>query len=172
MSVDPRLPAFIAAPGGVRVARIAGRSPNSRHVARASAAANPKIRQSSESATKTRFDVGRQEADQELAEPHGDGGAARRADGRKQQAFGQHLPDDASSRCANRQPDGDLALADGCPREHQVREIGAGDEQHDAGGREQQPQRRLVVAAERRHAIAGSERAQLEVEIALASSAP
>ena len=45
-SVIPRLPAFIVAPGDVRVARIAGVRPKSRHAVTATAAVNAKTRQS------------------------------------------------------------------------------------------------------------------------------
>ena len=55
VSVEPRLPAFMAAPGAVPVARIAGTRPKIRHVTTPSAAVNAKIRQSSESATKMRL---------------------------------------------------------------------------------------------------------------------
>ena len=55
VSVAPRLPAFIAAPGAAPVARMAGTSPKTTHVSTPSAAVNAKIRQSSVSATKTRL---------------------------------------------------------------------------------------------------------------------
>ena len=87
--------------------------------------------------------------DQEAAQPLREQSARCGADGGEQQALGQHLTDDAAARRADGQAHRDLALARGRAREHQVGEVGAGDEQHQAGGREQQPQRRLVVAAQR-----------------------
>ena len=73
-------------------------------------------------------------------------------------------PRDAPMREAHR----DLAFARGRAREHQVREVGAGDEQHQAGGRQQQPQRRLVVAAQRaRRRCAAANAPSLNVEVVL-----
>ena len=161
----PRLPAFIAAPGAVPVTRIAGISPKTRQVATASAAVKAKMRQSSARFTKIgALSLVRKFTRNRLS--HCASRAPQTAPNRRdQQALGQQLADDAPARRADRQPHGDLALARGGARQHQVREIRAGDEQHEAGRGEQQPQRRLVGPPERRHAGPGLEGAELELEV-------
>ena len=54
VSVVPRLPAFMASPGAVAVARIAGSRPKSRQVRRASSAMNENTRQSPATSRNTR----------------------------------------------------------------------------------------------------------------------
>ena len=142
------------------VARIAGTRPKIRQVATASAAVNANTRQSSDSATKIRlFSVVRNSTRKRLSHCARTA-PQRRADRGDQQALRQQLTDDAPARRADREANGDLALARGGARQHQVREVGARDQQHQAGRRQQQPERRLVVAAQRRDAGARRERAR------------
>jgi hypothetical protein len=66
--------------------------------------------------------------------------AERAAGERQHDALGEHLPHDAPARRAERRADGELPLAGGRSREHQVGHVGAGDEQDERHGREQDPQ--------------------------------
>ena len=77
------------------------------------------------------------------ARDHHAGGAARRGE---QQALGERVPNQLPARRANRRADRDLALPrDGAPEE-EIRRVGAGDQQHEAGGDEQDDERRPHVA--------------------------
>ena len=152
VSVDPRLP------GLHRRAGCSARGAHRRHQAEDQARCDRQRRGEREDAPVERerrrrsaIVVGRQEVDEESAQPLRQHGAARRADGGNQQAFRQELAHDTPSRRADREADGDLALARGRARQHQVRKVRAGNEQDQPGGREQQPQRRFIVAAQRRH---------------------
>ena len=69
------------------------------------------------------------------AEP-GDG-----ADAREDQALGQQLPQHAKTPGAERGTKGNLALARFGPRQQQVGDVGAGDEQQEADRTEEQPDR-------------------------------
>ena len=168
VSVEPRLPAFIAAPGAVPVARIAGTRPNSRQVAtgerRGEREHAPVERQRRRT---TRLSSVVEEATRKRLSHCASTAPPPAPIAAMQHALREQLPDDAAARRADRQAHGDLALARGRARQHQVRQVRAGDQQHQPGGREQQPQRRLVVAAQRRDAGAGRERAELERQIAL-----
>ena len=57
-----------------------------------------------------------------------EGGAERSTDQREHDALRQELPQEAPPTRAERRPDGELALARFGPSEHQVRQVGAGDE--------------------------------------------
>src|SRR5918999_115517 len=46
---------------------------------------------------------------------------------------------------SQRLPHGNLALARARPRQQQIRQVGAGDQQHQPGNRQQQPERLLVL---------------------------
>ena len=60
---------------------------------------------------------------------------------REQSAFDEQLPQHTAARCAKRHADGHLTLTRVGAGEHQVGQIGAGDEQHQPGDGEQQLQR-------------------------------
>ena len=60
---------------------------------------------------------------------------------REQAAFDEQLPQHAAARCAEGHADGHLTLPRAGAGEHQVGEVGAGDEQHQPGDGEQQLQR-------------------------------
>ena len=72
--------------------------------------------------------------------------AQRAADQRQQHIFGQQLPHDAAAGRAHRRADRDLAFSRGGPHEQQVRDVRAGDEQHEGDGANQHEQRRPDVA--------------------------
>ena len=79
-----------------------------------------------------------------------DGDADRAAGDREQQAFSQDEPHHTPSRRAERETDGQLALPRRRPREEQVREVGAGDEEHQPDGAQQDECRRPHVFEQRR----------------------
>ena len=58
---------------------------------------------------------------------------------RKQNTFGEELPDQTQPVCAHRQANRDLFATISGAREHQAGEIGAGDEQHEPHGRHHHP---------------------------------
>ena len=76
----------------------------------------------------------------------------RGAEQRQQHALGEQLRDEPPARCAHRLPHRDLALAHAGARQQQIREIGAGDQQHEAGGGKQNPERILIIVAQLRNA--------------------
>ena len=71
---------------------------------------------------------------------------ARAAEYREHEVLGQELPHEAEPRGAQRTADRELALARLGPRQHQVRDVDARDEQHEADGDAKRHQRRLGVA--------------------------
>jgi hypothetical protein len=64
------------------------------------------------------------------------------AGGREQEALGEDLADQPPARGADRRPDGHLALPRRGLREEHVRDVRAGDEQHEADRAEQDEERR------------------------------
>ena len=162
-----RVPLFIADAGAACVARSAGASPNSTQVRSASAQAKPNTRQSEPRATNTESDdVFRNDTRKPLIHrasiaPHA---APAIASSRLSDMSCRTI---RRARGTDRQPHGDLALARGRPGQHQVGEVGAGDQQHEAGRREQHPQRRLVDPPERRHAGGGAVGRELERRVDL-----
>ena len=152
-AVMPRPPARIAAAGAIRVARSAGSRPNSRQVPMAIAAVNPSIRRSSCRPTKT-----------------GLSGVLRNAISVRLSTCAsptpRTVPSTASSRLsesscrtslrsrgADRLPHRHLAFPHVGPRQQQVRQVGAGDQQHQSGGRQQQRKRALVLLAQARNSV-------------------
>ena len=73
---------------------------------------------------------------------------------REQDAFGQQLPDDAAASRADGRADRDLALAARRAHEQQVGDVRARDQQDEADGAEQDPERRPDVARPARPAAA------------------
>ena len=59
---------------------------------------------------------------------------------RDDQALGEQLPDDGAAGGAHRGPHGQLALARAAARQQQVGDVGAGDQQQEPDGSQQQPQ--------------------------------
>ena len=92
--------------------------------------------------------LGGKKINERLTEPLRQHRAADGPAGSNQQALGEHLTHDACSRRADGETNRDFALAGGCPGEHQVRQVGAGNQQDERARRQQQPQRRLVAAAQ------------------------
>ncbi len=78
--------------------------------------------------------------------PDRDQQAERAAGRREQHALGQELPHQARAAGAQRAANGNLPLPDRRAREQQVRDVGAGDQQHEADRGEQRQQRRTHVA--------------------------
>ena len=114
-----------------------------------SAPVNANTRQSVVRSRKTRlFSVPRNPTRKALSHLR-DEQAAGRADDGQQQALRQQLTHDSAPRRADGETHGDFALPRRRPREHQVRQVRARDHEDETGGREQQPQRCFVVAAQR-----------------------
>ena len=70
-------------------------------------------------------------------------------DGGEQQALGDEHADQADPRRAERQADRDLAAAGGGARKQQGRDVGAGDQQHQIEGAEEEAEQHEVAAGER-----------------------
>ena len=82
---------------------------------------------------------------------HGDAGvrqqqAARAAEHREHEVLREELPDEPEPRGAERAAHGQFALAGLGPRQHQVGDIDARDQQHEPDGDAEHHQRRLDVA--------------------------
>jgi hypothetical protein len=69
----------------------------------------------------------REDPRRRVGERHGES----TADEREQQTFGEQLPNEPGSACADRDARGQLTLASGRPSEQHTHDVGAGDEQHD-----------------------------------------
>ena len=69
--------------------------------------------------------------------------STNRASDRKQKAFGEQFANHSPTRRSKGPADGDLPLSCTGAGEHQVRQVGACNEQHQSGDSEQQPKRRL-----------------------------
>ena len=67
----------------------------------------------------------------------------------EEDALGQELAEEAAPRRAQRETDRDLLLPVGGPRQQQVRDVGAGDEQHEGDRAQEQHQGRAQVADDR-----------------------
>jgi hypothetical protein len=70
----------------------------------------------------------------------------RRSAGGQQKALAQHVAHEPPLARAERETNGEFALAARCPHQREVREVGAGDEQQHAHGAEQQKQRLPPIA--------------------------
>ncbi len=67
--------------------------------------------------------------------------AARAAGEREDQAFGDELPQQPPLTCAERRAQRELAIAPHGPRDSQVRDAGADDEEHEPRGAHQDEER-------------------------------
>ena len=90
--------------------------------------------------------VGRQAADEQRHAPEREQETGGAADQAEHGAFGQELTDDAAAARAERVADGDLTLTRAGPREQQIRDVRAGDQQHEADRAEHHQQARAHVA--------------------------
>ncbi len=75
--------------------------------------------------------VGRRQPHQQIHEPEGEGGAEDGAAGGEEHAFGQELADEPEPARAQRRARRDLVLALGGAGQQQVRDVAAGDQQHE-----------------------------------------
>ena len=73
----------------------------------------------------------------------------------QQDAFGDDLADESRAGAAQRRPDSGLKARGGAARQQQIGDVGAGDQEHQAGDRHEEAQARLVVALQVGHAPAG-----------------
>ena len=147
-AVIPRPPAFITAPGSIRVPRIAGASPNRRQVRTASPTAKPSTRQSGAQIEKDRVGTCAEKCDEEPAQRLRQHCTKHGAYRGQQQTLDQQLANEPSARGPKRLTHGDLAFARARSREQQIGEVGAGDQQNQPPNRQQQPERPLVFFAQ------------------------
>ena len=84
------------------------------------------------------------------AGPPRDQHAERAAERRRARALAEQLADQPAARCADRRANGELAASCGGAREHQVGDVSARDQQHEAHGANKPRARRLHVAVEHR----------------------
>ena len=95
-------------------------------------------------------------ADQRLHADAGEQHAEGAAGDRQQHAFGHELPEQPAAACAKRRAHREFTMTCLGAREQQVREIGAGDEQHETDGGLQHPDRAARAAERSRPAAAPS----------------
>ena len=88
----------------------------------------------------------RQQREDRVHQPVGERHPERAADEREHQALGDELAHDDTARRAQRRAHGQLAPARGAAGEQQVGHVRARDQQHEADGPQQQPERRLRLA--------------------------
>ena len=100
--------------------------------------------------------LGRDLADEEAAAPRRQQDAARRARAGQHHAFREQLPHQAPARRAKRDAQAQLVPPRGGARKEEVRDVGAGDHQHQRNDGHDDDQRTLVALAQRR--IAGRRR--------------
>ncbi len=94
-----------------------------------------------------------QEPDDEAAGPAGEQDPGRRAQQGQQYALGEQLPRQPQAPRTHRQPHRDLVLPRRGPRQQQLRDVGAGDEQYHADHHEEREQRFPVLATNPRQPI-------------------
>ena len=92
-----------------------------------------------------RGEIGRYDSSERPDAPQSNQDANAAAEPGQQQAFGQELLDHAAAPGAERESYRHFAAAPGGPRQQQVGDVGAGDDQHEADGREQHEEREPKV---------------------------
>ena len=110
-----------------------------------------------------RGQIGRQHGRERVEAPGADEEPEYAAAHRKQQTLGEQLSNHSRTACTEGQSNGDLPPAAGPARKQQVRDVGAGDEEHEADRGQQHQQRRADVADDllverdycERHALIG-----------------
>ena len=130
--------------GASAVARSAGATPNSRQATSATPLVNASTRQFQLEIDEDRWRCRRRARDEHAAQHARQ--RPRRATApaaASSSALDHQLPDDAAARGADGEAHGDLALARARAREQQVGQVGAGDQQHQAGRRQQDDERLL-----------------------------
>ena len=90
--------------------------------------------------------VARLYAQQKLQAPRAEDHAAEAADESEQQAFGQQLPDQAPARGTEGRADRELLLPRCRPRQQQIGDVRADDQQHETDRPNQQNQGRTCVS--------------------------
>ena len=87
----------------------------------------------------------RQQRSERVEAPGREGNAERAAGERQEGALGEELPHHAPAAGAERDADGDLALPRGGAREHEVADVGSGDQEHERDRAPEDEQRRFRV---------------------------
>jgi hypothetical protein len=94
--------------------------------------------------------LGREEGGQDIGRPQREEHTGSAAGNTEKEALGEELSQQAAARCTERQADRDLACARRCPREEQIRDVGAGNEKDEAHGRHEHGPERDDHPAKRR----------------------
>ena len=115
-----------------------------------------------------RLTLGRHQREERLGQRNRQPHAERAAGNREHEAFGQELPNQLAAASAERQPHRDLALPHDAARDQQVRDVGAGDQQHEPDHAHQDDERRREFVAEARVADRRAFDAQLTLHELLA----
>ena len=135
-----------------------------RHSERAREGHHPPIRRQIEEEP---VGIGADERHEKPAERSREQRAEAGADRSDEQALGRQLAHDAAARGTDREPHRNLALARAGPRQHQVCDVRACDEEHQTRHRQQHPQGPLVLIAQVGDAGAGRIRGQTVGQITL-----
>ncbi len=110
---------------------------------------------------------GGQERNQEPTDPLRNQCAERSAHDGKDEALGDELMNEPTSRCANRHANRELTLPTCRACQHQIGNVGARNHQHQGTDGQQNVERRFVVASKVRHARGRRERRQLGLAVHL-----
>ena len=145
LPTTPRSPDRIEVIGLALALRTAGNVPKTTQVATETTAANSNTRQSGAMVRVNRVLARVQRIHQRPAQRLREGNAERGADHRQQRALQQHLSQHPATRSAKRHANGHFALFAARPRQHQVGEIRAGNQQHQSGDGQKKLQRRVVL---------------------------
>ena len=134
-------PSFIAACGSVPSARTAGHSPVSSAGGQRDAGGERRQPPVVLHIEQDRSPADREESRERLDRHVRDQQTAGRAEHEQHQRLGQQLPEQTRRAGAGGQPDRELARARGAARQQQVAEVGARDQQDDAGDQRQRVER-------------------------------
>ena len=143
--------------GSVRVANHAGAAPNTIPVTSASANANASTIGDGLVSIGRKLAPGERERQQQARRADRDGESDDAAGDGEEHALDERLRDDLPARRADRQPQRGLAAPRDRAREQQVRDVGAGDQQHQSAHAEKNAQAAAVLlphdadAGARRH---------------------
>ena len=113
------------------------------------------------------FALRRDGRDEHAREPLCEQRAGHGAAPGEERALGRHLPHNPAAGRAEREPHRHLALARDRARQHQVRQIRAGDQQDEGRCREEQPQRCFEIGSHVGNTRRGRKRAEAERQIDL-----
>ena len=131
------------------------------------AAAKPSTRQSGVSSHKNVVVLRAEKRHQHPAHNLRQHRARDRSQARQQQTLCQQLAHQPGSRRSQRQPQRHFPLAHARPRQHQIGQVRAGDQQHQPRQCQQQPQRVFIIMPQTETPVAAGQRSQTERQIVL-----